>query len=263
MVKKCIWLVLLFTVLFSATAHAVVQIVSSSPKKFIQGDYPSNQLPLDIYFDKWLPDDINGSNVGARVKVYVRSEGNFQQLFTSGWTPDSQSCWFPTALLKNKGFLQVKVTVDGVDSNVFSIPIYPPPTQPPAIINVTPNHFDVTDGSSPANMDVLVSNIDGYGFSGVLVDGKPIFISHVVLLPGDDTGGTIVTGMPKELLTKSGTHTIQVTTRAGKSNIVNVTVGVTNIIKQDFNLRKVSTPPKKIAPGSVQQIPSNATQSPQ
>jgi hypothetical protein len=222
---------LLLIASLSGTANAVVQIVSSSPKKFIQGNYSYNQLPLHIYYDKWLPDDINGSNINARVKVYARSEGNFQELFTDGWTPDSMSCWLPTSLLKNQGFLQVKVTVDGVDSNVFSISIVAAPSKPPVITSVSPDHFDVTNGAVSADLNINVSNIDGWGFTGVLIDGKSAFIGNLIIQPGEETYGTIMTSMPKELLTKSAQHTVQVKTRAGLSNIVNVMVGTLANIK--------------------------------
>jgi hypothetical protein len=104
MLKLRISLILLCVILFSAAAYAAVQIVSSSPKKFIQGDYSLSQLPLEVYYENPLPNDITGFNVNDRVKIYARSEGNFQQLTSSGWTPNSQSTWIPTQLLKKSRF---------------------------------------------------------------------------------------------------------------------------------------------------------------
>lgn len=241
MLKLRISLVLLFVILFSAVADAgVVQIVSSSPKKFIQGNYSMNELPLDIYYDKWLPDDINGSNINDRVKVYGRSEGNFQQLNTGGWTPDSRKCWFPTSFLTNQGFLQVKVTVDGVDSNVFSIVIAAPPSQPPKIIKIEPNQFPVKAGADSQSLYITASNIDGWGFTGASIDGTSAFIGQLVLQPGNDNWGTITIQMPKEYFTKAGTHKVQVSNRVGKSNIVNVTVGSSfRKATTNFDIKKV------------------------
>lgn len=262
MLKLRISLILLCVILFSATAYAAVQIVSSSPKKFIQGDYSLNELPLDIYYDKWLPNDINGSNIKDRVKVYARSEGNFQELFTGGWTPNSQSTWIPTQLLKNQGFLQAKVTVDGVDSNVFSISIIAAPSKPPVIMSISPDHFDLTNGADPASLTLSVNNIDGYGFSGVLIDGNPAFIGKIILQPGEDAGGTIMTWMPKELLTKSAQHTVQVKTRAGLSNIVKVMVGTLNNIYKPatHDLKKVGEPEVRMPRTPVHKLPENPTQ---
>jgi hypothetical protein len=243
MLKLRISFILLCALLFSATTCAAVQIVSSSPKKFIQGDYSISSLPLEVYYANPLPNDITGFNVNDRVKIYARAEGNFQLLTSSGWTPDSQNTWIPTQLLKNQGYLQVKVTVDGVDSNVFSISIVPPPNKPPVIMSVSPDHFDLTNGTDSESLIVMVNNIDGYSFSGVLIDGNPAFVGNVILQPGEDAGGTIMTWMPKELLTKSAQHTVQVQTRAGQSNIVKVMVGTLNIFKSsNIELKPVSKP---------------------
>ena len=262
MLKLRISLILLCVILFSSTAYAAVQIVSSSPKKFIQGDYSLNELPLDIYYDKWLPNDINGSNIKDRVKVYARSEGNFQELFTGGWTPDSRKCWVPTSLFKIQGFLQVKVTVDGVDSNAFSIPIVAAPSKPPVITSVSPDHFDVTNGAVSADLNINVNNIDGWGFSGVLIDGKSAYIGNLIIQPGEENFGTIMTSMPKEFLTKPAQHTVQVQTRAGYSNIVKVMVGTLNNIYKPatHDLKKVGEPPVRMPSTPVHKLPENPTQ---
>ena len=207
--------------------YAQVEISGTNPKKFVQGDYPSetSSLPLDIYFNKALSDDINGTNIKARVKVYGRSEGAFEEIHTSGWTPKSRGVWIPTRLFKNKGFLQLKVSVDGHDSAIYNIPIAPAPSKPPSITKIIPDKFSVTDGSKAESISIYGLYVDPWGFSRVLIDGKDVSIGRVDLQPGEDPGGTVIAWMPKEYLKQYGTHTIQLVNRAGKSNVVHVLVG--------------------------------------
>ena len=219
-----ILIVLLFAMLFSAAAIAAVQISGSSPRKFIAGNYSPTTWALDVYFSPYLPDDINGFNIKDRVHVYGRSEGNFQELFSSGWTPSKKVVWVPTQLLKNPGSLQVKVTVDGVDSSIYNIPIVPGPTQLPTIQSISPN-FIPKVGSASETIAIRGVNFDSYAFTGVSIDGKSVYIGRIDWEAGNDPGATILISVPKEILAVKGYHNVRVGNRVGLSSGVNFKIG--------------------------------------
>ncbi len=219
-----ILIVLLFAMLFSVTANAAVQISGSIPKKFLAGNYSPTTWALDVYFSPYLPNDITGFNVGSRVHIYGRSEGNFQELFCSGWSPASETVWVPTQLLANQGTLQVKVAIDGVDSPIYNIPIVPGPTQLPIIQSITPNVIPKV-GSASAIIAIRGLNFDSYGFAGVSIDGKGNYIGRIDLEAGNDPGGTISISVPKEILAVKGDHAVCVGNRVGLSNVMNFSVG--------------------------------------
>ncbi len=209
-------------------AFAQVAISGTEPRLFIQGDYPqaADRLPMEISFDPVLPADITGYTVNSHLKIYTRAQGDFEPLALSGWTRSSVNVWVPTRLFKQSGVLQIKANVDGGDTPIFNVSIAPAPSQAPQITGVSPDRFSVTDGAKDEALSIFGINVDPWGFTQVLIDGKAASIGNVYPAAGSDTG-TVVAWMPGSALSKEGVHTVQLGSRAGKSNTVKVVVGMT------------------------------------
>ncbi|MGH7198020.1 MAG: hypothetical protein ACREH5_04675 [Candidatus Omnitrophota bacterium] len=214
-------------VFLAATPAGAAEIASSEPVKFLQGKYGDSSLPLTIHFhkDHILPADVTGFNVNARVKVFGRNEGEFEALHSSGWSRSHLVIWIPTKMLMRRGYLQVKVRFDGRDSDIFNVPVLPPPAAPPVITKVEPSNFAISAKSE--SIYIYGKNIDNYGFSSILVNGKGIFVGNVILGEGDS--GLVIGQMPKEYLGAHAAYSVQLATRAGKSSPVNVCVACIDV----------------------------------
>ncbi len=226
----------LFASAFFPSAAAAVNISHVFPERFVAGDYHSGTLPLDLTLAPKLPDDVTGYTINKKVHTYARSEGNFEEIHSSGWTPTSLTVWVPTKLLKNRGFLQIKVTVDGEDSPLYSMEISPMPGQPPAITEISPKNFPISQ--KKLSFSVRGTNMDGLDFIGVLVDGKPAFVGAYDLFAGN-TSGWATAWMTEDNLNHPGIHKIQLVNRAGASAPVTVMVG------------KLTMPNVQIAPKTI------------
>jgi len=236
----------------SASLYTPV-IIGSKPTSLIEtpivSSSPYYNSPVTIYLSENLPPDLNGNdfdngfNHGKRVRVYVRLGKTFKPVSIINRSGKSLSFHVWAKPVTHAGSVDIMVSVDGVDSPTYAIPVVAQPHKPPVIQKVQPKHFPFfksPQSGEDTTFTVYATQMDASEFTRILVDGVSCVIG---LIQRDE--GFLIAYMPGKLLKKAGIHHVRLKNRAGMSKPFNIIVGQNNPLTKS-TMPKITT---SLSPG--------------
>ncbi len=167
------------------------------------------------------------------VRIWKKNKYEFKDEFWLPWTPKKVGDYEVQCSLDagyvNGGTLvsshEIQIGQPGYTNLVHKKTIHvtaPPPSKPPTITKLEPNHFPI--GNQPVHVAVYATNLDMYADNHVTIGG--IGASYDWTAPRYHYGEKyVIVYMPFEVLKKKGLYKVQITTRAGKSNTLELGVG--------------------------------------
>jgi hypothetical protein len=198
-----------------AAAAAAPHIAATHPAKI-----QSNEAPHDITISGsgFIP---AGSPLQAldKQRVFLRmgTQGGFVETpmeipGSQGWGESGFSAKYPSGLTLAPGGLQIKVIVNGVESNVFSIPVIAPP--PPAVPHITSIwHAETVAGSTDYYFILRVSG------TGIDYQTRPRFQGQEdIPFVRSLVEGFVQFSVPEAYRHQPGRYSVQLVNAQGYSN---------------------------------------------
>lgn len=197
-----------------ATAVAAPHITATTPATIFVNTAPEVRL----HGSGFVPAGSPVATLSQVQKVFVRggSQGSFVPAplvipSGHGWGATAFSAKLPSGLKLAPGVLQVQVTVNGVASNVFEIPVVPLPS--PAVPHITA--VSPAETAMGATAYYFILRVSGTGIDAFT---KPRFqgLENIPVVGGD---GFVQFSVPESFRNKPGRYTIQLVNAQGVSNL--------------------------------------------
>ena len=222
---------LLLAVTSIATAAQVVrkpQITTTEPQHYMaigQGtDGPLHgRISIQLRGVQLAAPDTSGRTFSKDVEVFMRRDArDWSRVVTEGNSLDeSVASWGPARIsvqfvgdkwLRDPGYIQFKVVVRGVESDVYSVDVVPRSQRPPVIrkVNQTSPFLTTRQDDHDWGFRLLADNLTPA--ARLLIDGQVIRWEYL-----DPVSNLIDASIPKALRNNPGRHSMQVQTELGKS----------------------------------------------